>query len=162
MAFAATHPPPKTVSIEVHIDWKGQTFPVGQLYVARNGEAVSFEYAAEWLQQDGAFAIDPTSVPLQRGMQHSRTLFGAMRDCGPDRWGRVLIERAVRKKVLAQKPYGDIDYVLALDDTSRVGALRFRFDTNSPFLAPTSGKLPPLVRLNALLCATDAIHSETE
>ena len=26
----------------------------------------------------------------------------------------------------------------------------------------TSGKLPPLVRLNALLRATDAIHSETE
>ena len=30
------------------------------------------------------------------------------------------------------------------------------------FLAANSGKLPPLVRLNALLRATDAIHSETE
>jgi len=28
----------------------------------------------------------------------------------------MLIERAVRKKVLTQKPYRDIDYVLALDD----------------------------------------------
>jgi serine/threonine-protein kinase HipA len=89
-------------------------------------------------------------------------LFGAIQDCGPDRWGRVLIERAVRKKVLAQKPYHDIDYVLALDDVARVGALRFRLDAESPFLAPTSGKIPPLVRLNALLHATDAIHSETE
>jgi serine/threonine-protein kinase HipA len=43
-----------------------------------------------------------------------------------------------------------------------VGALRFRLNAESPFLAPTSGKLPPLVRLNALLRATDAIHSETE
>lgn len=33
---------------------------------------------------------------------------------------------------------------------------------DSPFLAPTNGKLPPLVRLNALLRATDAIHTETE
>ena len=32
----------------------------------------------------------------------------------------------------------------------------------SPFLAATSGKLQLLVRLNALLRATDAIHSETE
>ena len=30
------------------------------------------------------------------------------------------------------------------------------------FSLATSGKLPPLVRLNALLRATDAIHGETE
>jgi hypothetical protein len=45
----------------------------------------------------------------------------------------MLIERAVRKKVLAQKPYRDIDYVLALDDVPRVGALRFRMDAKSLF-----------------------------
>jgi serine/threonine-protein kinase HipA len=150
------------MSVEVHIDWLGGTHLVGRLHATGRSSAVSFEYASEWLQRAGAFAIDPTSLPLQRGAHHAGTLFGAIQDCGPDRWGRVLIERAVRKKVLAQKPYRDIDYVLALDDTPRVGALRFRFDTNSPFLAPTSGKLPPLVRLNALLRATDAIHSETE
>ncbi len=150
------------MSLEVHIDWKGQTQLVGRLHAAERGPSVSFEYALEWLQRADAFAIDPTSLPLQRGAHHGRRLFGAILDCGPDRWGRILIERAVRKKVLAQKPYRDIDYVLALDDAPRVGALRFRFDANSPFLAPTSGKLPPLVRLNALLLATDAIHSETE
>jgi serine/threonine-protein kinase HipA len=74
----------------------------------------------------------------------------------------MLIERAVRKRVLTQKPYRDIDYVLALDDGARVGALRFRASAESPFLAATTGKLPPLVRLSALLRATDAIHSETE
>ena len=150
------------MSVEVHIDWKGQTQLVGRLHGAERGPSVSFEYALLWLQRADAFAIDPTSLPLQRGAHHVRRLFGAILDCGPDRWGRILIERAVRKKVLAQKPYRDIDYVLALDDAPRVGALRFRFDANSPFLAPTSGKLPPLVRLNALLLAIDAIHSETE
>src|ERR1019366_125677 len=58
--------------------------------------------------------------------------------------------------------YHEIDYVLALDDASRIGGLRFRLNAASPFLAATSGKLPPLIRLNALLRATDAIHSETE
>jgi len=32
-----------------------------------------------------------------------------VQDCGPDRWGRMLIERAVRKKVLEQRPFRDID-----------------------------------------------------
>jgi serine/threonine-protein kinase HipA len=150
------------MSIEVHIDWQGATHLVGRLDAAERSATVSFEYATGWLQRDGAFAIDPTSLPLQPGVQHGKALFGAIQDCGPDRWGRILIERAVRKKVLAQKPYRDVDYVLALDDVARIGALRFRVNADGPFLAPTTGKLPPLVRLNALLRATDAIHSETE
>jgi len=150
------------MNLEVHIDWKGQTHFVGRLYAVERGASVSFEYAPEWLKREDAFAIDPTSLSLQRGAHHGSALFGAIQDCGPDRWGRVLIERAVRKKVLTQKPYRDIDYVLALDDASRIGALRFRLDAKNPFLAVTHGKMPPLVRLNALLRATDAIHSETE
>jgi serine/threonine-protein kinase HipA len=150
------------MSIEVHIDWQGQTSLVGSLHVAERSASVSFEYSSEWLRRDGAFAIDPASLPLQRGPHHGAKLFGAFQDCGPDRWGRILIERAVRKKVLAAKPYHDIDYVLALEDVTRIGALRFRRDDASPFLAASSGKLPPLVRLNTLLRATDAIHNDTE
>ncbi|HEX4119795.1 MAG TPA: type II toxin-antitoxin system HipA family toxin [Verrucomicrobiae bacterium] len=150
------------MSLEVHIDWQGQTHLVGRLHPGESGPFVSFEYAPEWLRRGDAFAIDPASLPLNRGPHHGKTLFGAMQDCGPDRWGRILIERAVRKKVLTKKPYRDIDYVLALDDSSRIGALRFRLNAGAPFLAPASGKLPPLVRLNALLRATDAIHTETE
>lgn len=150
------------MSFEVHINWHGETCLVGRLYPAERGPAIAFEYAHEWLQRVDTFAIDPTSLPLQRGPLHARTIFGAIQDCGPDRWGRILIERAVRKKVVPQKPYRDIDYVLALDDASRIGALRFRSEPGGPFLAPTTGKLPPLVRLSALLRATEAIHSETE
>jgi serine/threonine-protein kinase HipA len=150
------------VSLEVHIDWQGDTRLVGRLHGAERGSAVTFEYATEWLQRDDTFAIDPTTLPLQRGACHGGELFGAIQDCGPDRWGRILIERAVRKKVLKQKPYRDIDCVLALDDASRIGALRFRIDAASPFLAVTDGKLPPLVRLSSLLRATEAIYSETE
>lgn len=85
-----------------------------------------------------------------------------MQDCGPDRWGRTLIARALRKHVLDQKPYQDIDYVLALDDTSRIGALRFRAGAGSPFLAASGGRIPPVVRIGTLLNAADAVHGETE
>src|SRR4051794_37829745 len=127
------------MSLEVHIEWQGGTHLVGWLDAAERSAAVSFEYAPGWLRREDAFAIDPTSLPLQRGAHHDKELFGAIQDCGPDRWGRVLIERAVRKGVLARKPYHDIDYVLALDDVARIGALRFRQSAESPFLAPTTG-----------------------
>lgn len=150
------------MSIEVHIDWEDETHHIGRLHTADRSTAVSFEYATEWLRRSGAFAIDPTSLPLRAGAHHSATLFGAMQDCGPDRWGRMLIERAVRKQVLERKPYQDLDYVLALDDASRIGALRFRADADGPFLASSSGKIPPLVQLSALLNAANAVHGETE
>ena len=150
------------MSIEVHIEWGAETHLVGRLHSSPRSPDVSFEYATEWLGRADAFAIDPTSLPLRSGAYHGKGLFGALHDCGPDRWGRVLIERAVRKQVLEQRPYQDIDYVLALDDVSRVGALRFRTEPTSPFLATSGGKLPPLVSLAALLRATDAIHGETE
>jgi serine/threonine-protein kinase HipA len=150
------------MSWDVCIEWRAQTCLVGRLHAAERGPSASFEYAPEWLKRPSAFAVDPTSLPLRSGWQHSPALFGAIADCGPDRWGRLLIERAVRKKVLAQKPYRDIDYVLALDDSSRLGALRFRGDPESPFLALSTARLPPLIRLQELLRAANAIHSETD
>jgi serine/threonine-protein kinase HipA len=150
------------MNIEIHLDWHGQPHLIGRLYVPGRGISVSFQYAEGWLSQPGAFPIDPTSLPLQASPHHAPVLFGAFQDCGPDRWGRMLIERAVRKKVVEQKPYRDIDYVIALDDASRIGALRFKVEGTTSFLAVTDGKIPPLVRLNALLNAADAIHGDTE
>ena len=97
------------MSIEVHIDWAGETRFVGVLYPAARSAAVSFEYASAWLARSDTFSIDPTSLPLRPGGHHSSALFGAMQDCGPDRWGRQLIERAVRQHVLERKPYQDLD-----------------------------------------------------
>lgn len=150
------------MSIEVHIEWEGSTHLVGRLHTAERSPAATFEYAREWLTRDDAFSIDPTSLPLGPSPIHGAALFGAMQDCGPDRWGRILVERAVRKQVLDRKPYREIDYVLALDDTARIGALRFRTEPMGPYLAANAGKLPPIVSLAALLRAADAIHGETE
>ena len=149
------------MSIEVHIDWRGGTHFVGRIHSADRGQSVAFEYMPEWMARADAFSIDPTSLPLQSGAFHSATLFGAFQDCGPDRWGRILIERAVRKHVLAGKPFRDIDYVLALEDFPRIGALRFR-EQGGAFLAAGSGRLPPVVQLQALLRATEAVHGDTE
>lgn len=150
------------MSVEVHIAWGNATYLVGRLQAAARGSAVSFVYAPEWLNRPDAFAIDPSALPLQTAPHQSATLFGALSDCGPDRWGRLLVERAVRKRVLEQKPYRDLDYLLALDDASRIGALRFREEPGGPFLAATGGEIPPILQLGALLNAADAVYGETD
>ncbi len=150
------------MTTEVHIDWLGATHLAGRLHTPERGVSASFEYAAEWLARADAFALDPTGLPLQRAVHHAAALPGVFQDTGPDRWGRLLIERAVRKKVLPLKPWRDIDYVLALDDASRIGALRYRDGGGGPFLAATHGRLPPLLRLTTLMQAADAIHHENE
>ncbi len=150
------------MSVEVHLDWEGVIYPVGVLHSATRGSSVTFEYGTEWLARPKAFAIDPTNLPLRPGPHHGAALFGALHDCGPDRWGRVLIERAVRRHVLESKPYRDLDFVLALEDSSRIGALRFRAGAEGPFLAVGDGRIPPVVQLAALINAADAVHGETE
>jgi hypothetical protein len=87
------------VSVEVHIEWEATTHFFGRIHTTQRSPAVSFEYAPEWLGREGAFAIDPTALPLRPGVHHSGALIGAMQDCGPDRWDRTLIERAVREHV---------------------------------------------------------------
>lgn len=150
------------MNLEVHIDWAGATHLVGHLHGTAHSAAVTFVYAPSWLAREQRFAIDPTSLPLVGGPQHRAGLFGGIQDCGPDRWGRVLIERAVRKGVMPRKAYQERDYLLALSDATRIGALRFRESADGPFLAANPVKVPPLVRLAALLRAADAIHGETE
>jgi hypothetical protein len=73
------------MSIEVHIDWQGETLFVGRLHTAERSAAVSFEYDPQWVNRKDAFSIDPTALPLQTGALHSSSLFGGVADCGPDR-----------------------------------------------------------------------------
>ena len=151
----------KADRIEVAVDWSGATWPVGVLHAAEHGQSVVFEYLPEWLSRPDAFAVDPTALPLMPGPFHSPRLCGAFADAGPDRWGRVLIERAVRHGLLPQRPYRDIDHLLAVDDAARIGALRFRRSSDARYQGTGSGTIPPLIRLRELMAATDAIHADT-
>ena len=85
-----------------------------------------------------------------------------MQDCGPDRWGRMLIKRSHGKGLIPKMPRHEMDYVLALDDESRIGALRFRTAEGGAFLGESAGRLPPVVELAALMNAADAVHGDRE
>ena len=156
-----------TDSIEVHIDHAGETCLVGLCrYVARRGGQSSvFEYADSWLARPGAFALDPANLPLQKQEFYTSSgksaLPGALRDTAPDRWGQQLIRRAFRKAGKA-RALSEMDYLLAISDQTRIGALRYKRVGEDGFDRHLGSRIPPLLQLPALLNAADAVQANTE
>ena len=125
-----------------------------------------FEYADEWLSYREAFALDPANLPLSPNPVYSSSeksaLPGAMRDTAPDRWGQQLIRRAFRKS--GEKRFiSEIDYLLRINDQTRIGALRYKREGETDCDHDIGRyRVPPLIRLPALLNAADAVQSNTE
>ena len=157
-----------TDTIEIHIDHGGKTLLVGLCrYVAkRRGQSSVFEYDPGWLNREDAFAIDPENLPLQAGPFYTSSeksaLSGALRDTAPDRWGQQLIKRAFRKAG-EERTLSEIDYMLAITDFTRIGALRYRREGEDNFDHDTGHyRVPQLIQLPALINAADAVQTNTE
>lgn len=155
-------------SIEVHLELGGETHSVGlcRFVAKRQSRTTVFEYTDSWLVHADALAIDPANLPLIAGpfprTSATSALPGALRDTAPDRWGRMLIKRAFRKQGV-ERTLSEIDYLLALDDRTRIGALRYRHPEATTFDHDLGGyRVPPLVQLPALLNAVDAVHGNND
>lgn len=103
-------------------------------------ESTSFEYDPGWLEYADRFSLEP-ALTLGPGPFHTpsgKPLFGAIGDSAPDRWGRVLMRRASRRRAERQgetpRTLMEIDYLLNVDDEARQGALRFTHYEGGPFL----------------------------
>lgn len=152
----------------VSISLGEETFLVGRLWFnERNGrESASFEYDKKWLSHPERFALEPLLTLTKGAFYTQKSLFGAVGDSAPDRWGRMLMRRAevdrakgqnIQPKTLLEK-----DYLLGVSDISRQGALRFSFENEpSLFLNPKSS-VPPLVFLPKLLSATEKVIEDKE
>jgi serine/threonine-protein kinase HipA len=96
----------------------------------RRGNALGrFVYGKSYLARSNAVAIDPLELKLS-GQTYETTrlngVFGALRDSGPDYWGRRVIEKHAG---LAQ--LGELDYLLNSAD-DRAGALGFGLGQSPP------------------------------
>lgn len=88
-----------------------------------------FVYGRSYLANRDAVEIDPVELRLaQTAFQTYRLsgIFGALRDSGPDFWGRRVIEKHAGKAQLAE-----MDYLLESPD-DRAGALGFGLGQNPP------------------------------
>lgn len=156
----------------VYVDLDGAPQLVGRLWGrARKGrESATFEYDRGWLAHVDRFALEP-ALTLGPGPFHTaagRTMFGAIGDSAPDRWGRVLMRRAERSRATKEgetpRTVQEMDYLLMVDDGVRQGALRFSEREGAPFLAAPEGraKIPPFLKLARLLSAAEHVTSDTE
>ncbi len=131
-------------------------------------ESTAFEYDAAWLAAADRFAIDP-GLPLVAGPQFHRKERGgsvfqsAVADTEPGGWARRVILQAHAKRrqearragmEVESQPLNALGFLLAVDDASRVGALRFQDE---------DGVFQRAVELGHLLLASHAveIHAET-
>src|SRR5215472_2874747 len=155
----------------VHVDLQGTPHLVGRLWarMRKDRESGTFEYDKSWLAHEERFSLEP-AMKLGPGPFHTpsdKPLFGAIGDSAPDRWGRVLMRRAERRRAerdgRTPRTVREIDYLLLVDDEARQGALRFAEQEGGPFLAdrgPT--KIPPLIELPRLLSAAEHVLDDKD
>lgn len=96
----------------------------------RRGDALGrFVYGKSYLARADAVAIDPIELKLSGNTYETARLnglFGALRDAGPDHWGRRVIEKHAGVAQL-----GELDYLLNSAD-DRAGALGFGLGQTPP------------------------------
>ena len=155
-------------TIEIHIDHPSGASLVGRLryFAMARSQTSIFEYAGEWLAFVEAFAIDPANLPLGSNPIYTSldksALPGAIRDTAPGRWGQLLIRRALRKSGRS-RTLSEIDYLMAINDQTRIGALRYKREGDTDFNHDIGRyREPRLIHLPALLNAVDAVHGNTE
>ncbi len=151
--------------LEVCAHWSGLTEPtlMGILYATpgRGKEIFSFEYDSKWLKGKHARILDP-HLGLFQGQQYApdgNEGFGIFLDSSPDRWGRLLMQRREAQESRAQgrppNPLYESDYLVGVYDGHRMGALRFRVNSQSPFLnGNPSQAAPPWTSLRELETAS--------
>lgn len=132
-------------------------------------ENAAFAYSEDWLASPDRFAVSP-ELSLTAGYRtrkaaspHDSVFHGAIADTAPDAWGRRVIARdhaKRRSRGTPLEPLTELDYLLAVDDFSRVGALRFSV-ADHPYSRTVEGgrrRTPPLVALRRVYEASRAVE----
>lgn len=136
----------------VYITLPGQIEPVtaGKFVLTQNRQGVSlgkFIYGKSYLARADAVPFDPAQLKLAEKTYETTALngvFGALRDAGPDYWGRRIIERHAGKAQLSE-----MDYLLNSPD-DRAGALGFGLNATPPAPKRTFNQTLDLAKLQEI------------
>lgn len=142
-------------------------------------QSAAFEYDRDWLAVSDRFALGPdllllTGPQFHKPRTRDASIFhGAIADTEPNGWARRVILRDHAKRRATHRSAGElqhpeilgpIDFLLAVDDTNRVGALRFQDEEGVFQRSPGEGQrtAPPLIELSMLMAASRAVETHTE
>lgn len=161
---------PNKTDIIVYPHWQGMPDPIrmGTLSAqeARGHLTWSFAYDKGWLKTQSQQELDP-DLQWVGGPQYSpdKPNFGVFLDSMPDRWGKTLMQRreAILNEEGERKRLTDVDYLLGVNDLTRMGGLRFKLEEDGPFLDDNDEKgVPPLAALRELQYAADVVESDED
>ena len=132
------------MKLVVTMDWAGDKTRVGELEVfnTRGAETYQFTYATDWT--DRGFQIDPALELVPGFVHHSQRLPGVFQDISPDRWGRLVQQRAHSGFL------SEADYLLGVSDLMRMGALRLSKEERPEVFLADNTRVPKLVHIRAL------------
>lgn len=163
--------------VEVYADWQPIKTPllIGQLAYSDSsrGGVFSFAYNKAFLTSTYRLQIDPI-LTLHSGELYNDEAdknFRAFLDSAPDRWGRILMQRCAaieaRKGIRATSRLNELDYLLGVHDSYRMGGIRFKragsdafLDDNSEFSAPPMSSLRELEHAAMQIEKDDNIDSD--
>ena len=152
-------------------DWLKEPALMGELSYEslRGGDSYGFSFDEEWLRRAGELFLsaDLNNYP---GVQYTAAgcdIFGCFSDALPDRWGRTLLNR--REQLLAQEEgrplrrLSSFDYLLGIDDYSRMGGFRFKERADADFINSTPTlRVPPLANIRDLEFAARQIEQSEQ
>lgn len=158
--------------IWVYAHWQGMSEPkcLGVLTAqqAKGRKAFGFSYDAAWISSEEQLLLDP-DIAWYRGSQYPKEKenFGIFLDSMPDNWGRTLMKRrallVAQNEGVSAKTLYDIDYLLGVNDYTRMGALRFKLDPNGPFLDHDPRfSVPPWTEIRDLQYGANLIESNVD
>lgn len=161
----------KKLFVYANFDWLDVPQLIGELSYdsVRGGETYGFAFDKEWL---GKFGDVFLSEDLQNysGLQYTlpgHDIFSCFSDALPDRWGRTLLNR--REQIAAtdeKRPVrrlSSFDYLVGIDDASRMGGFRFAENRDGKFInCEESLRVPPLTSVRELMHAAHEIEESEE
>lgn len=161
----------RKIYVYADFDWLKTAVLVGELgYESLRGtDSYSFCYDHNWLRQysDLYLSADINNYTGPQYTQADRDIFGCFSDALPDRWGRLLLNR--REQIRAQeekrpvRKLSSYDYLLGIDDYSRMGGFRFKESPDGEFInCDATLRIPPLTDIQVLVAASMEVEKSEE
>jgi serine/threonine-protein kinase HipA len=147
------------LAVYADFEWLPAPKPLGTLRLEKGigRERYSFAFTDDWLREFPGVFLSPDLKPVfgrQCGADRSR-MFLFLADALPDLWGRRIVNRCeiicALSEVRAERELSEFDRLLAVDDYTRMGGLRFKDTEDGDFIGSESRpKAPPLSDLGLL------------
>ena len=161
----------KKLYVYADFDWLKEIELIGELgYESlRGSDSYCFIFSDDWLKKHGDLFLsdDLNNYPGQQYTQPGKDIFGCFSDALPDRWGRTLLLRREQLAAMEEKRpvrrLSSFDFLTGIDDFSRMGAFRFKEDSDGEFInVSESLKIPPLTDIRELIAASAEIERSEE